>query len=172
MVKFLQGHKAAEDGVYIHNSHHSVSYDPGLSLKQVLDCVLFWFYPHRKSTMQVLVLLTFCGWEGWDSKLAPSARVKLTSTSKTAFNHSPVVFKVFNGTPGQQCQLYLGACEIDKFSGPAKSLLKQKLRASGQSPVFQEPLQVIWSLLTSKHHVSTQTHLPGIHGSSLSPGLF
>ena len=94
MVKFLQGHKAAEDGVYIHNSHHSVSYDPGLSLKQVLDCVLFWFYPHRKSTMQVLVLLTFCGWEGWDSKLAPSARVKLTSTSKTAFNHSPVVFKV------------------------------------------------------------------------------
>lgn len=94
MVKFLQGHKAAEDGVYIHNSHHSASCDPGLSLKQVLHCVLSWFYPHRKSTTQVLVLFTFCGWEGWDSKLAPSARVKLTSSSKTAFSHSPVVFKV------------------------------------------------------------------------------
>ena len=159
MVKFLQGHEAAEDGVYIHNSHHSIFCDPGLSLKQVLDCVLFLFYPHRKSIMQVLVLFTFCEWEGWDIKLAP----RLLSTIHQWFSR---------WAPGQQYQLYLGACEIDKFSGPAESLLKQKLQASGQSPVFQEPLQVIWSLLTSKHHVSTQTHLPGIHGSSLSPGLF
>ena len=71
-----------------------ISCHAGLSRRQALHCVLSWFYPHRKSTMQVLVLFTCCGWEGWHSKLAPSARRETNFQLQDGFQPFTRGFKV------------------------------------------------------------------------------
>ena len=101
------------------------------------------------------------------ANLVPSARGKTDFRFQDcAFNRSPGVLKVGSrpATPAPSGNLW----EMQILGPHLRSTEAEALGLGPSHLCFRNPSRWFWSMLKSKNHCITQTHLPGVHGSSLS----